>query len=255
VCLAHGHNAFLTAALFGGGLLLLDRRPVLAGILFGCLAYKPQFGAILPLALLAGGYWRTILGGAAALAALTLLTLLLFGPEVWAAFLGSTGLTRSVVLEAGGTGWYKIQSAFAWVRMLSGGVTVAYAVQGAVTAAVLATTSWLWFVHAPFRLRAACLLLGSLLATPYLLDYDLVLLGLAVAFLAAHGLEHGFRRWEITALAFAWIAPVAARALAFFAHVPGGLLAVAVLFVLASARACREAPAGPGLSRSAASWR
>jgi hypothetical protein len=62
VCLAHGHNAFLTAALFGGGLLMLERRPFVAGLLLGCLAYKPQFAAILPLALAAGGYWRTILG-------------------------------------------------------------------------------------------------------------------------------------------------------------------------------------------------
>ena len=255
VCIAHGHNAFLTTALFGGGLLLLDRRPVLAGLLFGCLAYKPQFAIILPLALAAGGYWRTILAAALAVAGLTLVTLVLFGPEVWTAFLGSTELTRTIVLEAGGTGWYKIQSAFSWVRMLGGSVPLAYAVQSAVSAAVVATTAWLWFVRAPFRLRAACLLIGSLLATPYLLDYDLVLLGPAIALVAAHGLEHGFRRWEVTALAFAWLVPVATRALAFFGHVPGGLLAMAVLFLLTAGRAMREAPGGPSFSRNAASWR
>ncbi len=247
VCVAHGHNAFLTAALFGGGLLLLDNRPIVAGLLFGCLAYKPQFGIILPLALAAGGYWRTILGAAASVAILTLATLVLFGPDVWTAFLASTELTRTVVLEAGGTGWYKIQSAFSWVRMLGGSVSLGYAIQAAVSAAAVAVTTWLWFVQAPFRLRAACLLIGSLLATPYLLDYDLVLLGPAMAFIVAHGLRHGFRRWEVTALAFAWLVPVATRALAFFGHVPGGLLAMAVLFVLTAGRAMREAPDGPHL--------
>jgi hypothetical protein len=44
VNLGHGHNGFLTAALFGAALLQLDRKPVLAGVLFGCMAYKPQFG-------------------------------------------------------------------------------------------------------------------------------------------------------------------------------------------------------------------
>jgi hypothetical protein len=96
---------------------------------------------------------------------------------------------------------------------------------------VVAVTSWLWLVRAPFPLRAACLLVGSLLATPYLLDYDLVLLGPAIAFLVAYGREHGFRRWEVSALALAWFIPIATRAINFFGHVPGGLLAMAILFI------------------------
>src|ERR1700744_476261 len=35
-----GQNGALTAVLLGGGLLLLDRRPIVAGILFGLLVYK-----------------------------------------------------------------------------------------------------------------------------------------------------------------------------------------------------------------------
>jgi hypothetical protein len=255
VCLAHGHNAFLTTALFAGGLLLLDRRPVLGGLLLGCLAYKPQFGVILPLALAAGGYPRAIAGAAVSAALLCLASLALFGPEVWTAFFASAEVTRRIVLEEGATGWYKIQSTFSWVRMLGGSIPLAYAVQGVVTAAVVAATTWIWFVRAPFRLRAASLLIGSLLATPYLLDYDLVLLGPAIALLVAHGMEHGFRRWEISALAFAWAVPVATRLLAFFAHVPGGLLAMIILFTLASGRAMREAPRPAALNRIAASWR
>jgi len=38
-----GQNAFLTAALFGAATLWVDRRPVLAGVLFGALCYKPHF--------------------------------------------------------------------------------------------------------------------------------------------------------------------------------------------------------------------
>src|SRR3546814_9794178 len=33
--IGHGQNGFLTAALMGGGVLLLERRPWLAGALFG----------------------------------------------------------------------------------------------------------------------------------------------------------------------------------------------------------------------------
>ena len=61
--LGHGHNGFLTAALFGGALATLERRPLVAGMLFGLLAYKPQFGMLIPLVLLATGRWRVYLRG------------------------------------------------------------------------------------------------------------------------------------------------------------------------------------------------
>src|SRR5205085_656614 len=110
VNLGHGHNGFLTAALLGGGLILLDRRPVVAGILFGLMAYKPQFGLMIPLALAAGGRWRTIAAAAVTVAALVVTTTLVFGFDVWPAFRASTHYSRAIVLETGETGWHKIQS-------------------------------------------------------------------------------------------------------------------------------------------------
>ena len=89
------------------------------------------------------------------------------------------------MLEEGRTGWYKIQSVFSWVRMWGGGIDLAYAAQTAVTLAVAASLAWLWRGKAAFPLKAAGLLIGTLLATPYSLDYDLMLLAPAIAFLAA----------------------------------------------------------------------
>ena len=37
-----GQNAFLTAGLFGAATMLVDRRPIAAGLLFGALCYKPD---------------------------------------------------------------------------------------------------------------------------------------------------------------------------------------------------------------------
>src|SRR6185369_11142314 len=74
-----GQNAFLTAGLFGGATLLIDRRPVMAGILFGALCYKPHFGLLVPLALAAGGHWRAFLAAAASATALVVASLALFG--------------------------------------------------------------------------------------------------------------------------------------------------------------------------------
>ena len=59
VNLTNGQNGFLTLALFGGALLSIESRPILAGVLFGLMSYKPQYGALIPLFLLATGRWRT----------------------------------------------------------------------------------------------------------------------------------------------------------------------------------------------------
>ncbi len=50
-----GQNGFLTAALIGGTLYLIPVRPVLAGICLGLLSYKPQYGLLFPLVLIAAG--------------------------------------------------------------------------------------------------------------------------------------------------------------------------------------------------------
>ena len=72
----HGQNGFLSAALFGAGALWLERRPILAGVCFGCLVYKPQLGLMIPLALLAAGRWKTLAGAAGAAVAFSALSLL-----------------------------------------------------------------------------------------------------------------------------------------------------------------------------------
>ena len=211
VNLGHGHNGFLTAALFGAALLQLDRKPVLAGVLFGCIVYKPQFGLLIPVVLAASGRWRAFAAAAATVAALTIAVTLAFGFDIWGAFLASTKFTRTVVLEQGETGWYKIQSVFSAVRMWGGGVPLAYVIQGATTLAIAAALGWLWRSRASFAAKAAALAIGTILATPYSLDYDLMLLAPAIAFLAADGLQRGFAPWEKTLLAALWLVVLPGR--------------------------------------------
>ncbi len=189
VNIGHGQNGFLTAALLGGALHLLDRRPWLAGVLIGLLAYKPQFGVLIPVALLAGGRWRTVGAAIATVAALVAVSFATLGGDVWHAFADSMTFTRTVVLEQGGTGWEKIQSVFSAVRMWGAGVPAAYAVQAALALTLAASIAWLWRSDAAFELKASALASGSLLATPYVLDYDLVVLAVAIAFFARHGLS------------------------------------------------------------------
>lgn len=248
VCAAHGQNGFLTAALFGGGLLCLPRRPLLAGFLLGCLCYKPQLGLAIPVALVAGGHWRAIAGAAVAVAVLCAASTLAFGPEIWPAFWASLPETRRVTIEESGTGWYKLVSVFAYIRLVSGSFATAAAVQGVATVTALAGLAWLWRTKPAFPLRAAGLILAALLSTPYVIDYDLTVLGPAIAFLAAHGLRSGFGRWEATLLAVAWLIPLVSRHLSFFSHTPGAVLAVAALFASTLSRAAPDrVAAAPGI--------
>jgi hypothetical protein len=46
------------------------------------------------------------------------------------------------------------------------------------------------------------------------LDYDLVVLAIAIAFFARHGLNRGFRGYEISVLAAAWAVPLLTRSIA-----------------------------------------
>jgi hypothetical protein len=232
VNLGHGHNGFLTAALLSGALVVLDRLPVTAGVLFGLMAYKPQFGLLIPLVLAASGRWRTIAAAAATVAALALVTTLVFGPDIWRAFLASTHFTRVVVLEAGDTGWHKMQSVFAWVRMWGGSVPLAYAVHATVSIALAAALVWLWRSRAAFALKAAALSIATILATPYSLDYDMMVLAPAIAFLAVHGLANGFGPYGKSALAALWMVPLVARPVAAATFVPLGVPAMLVVYVL-----------------------
>ncbi|MFG3595725.1 glycosyltransferase family 87 protein [Bradyrhizobium sp. RDI18] len=240
VNVGHGQNGFLTAALLGGALHWLDRRPWLAGVLIGLLAYKPQFGVLIPIALLAGGRWRTIGAAAATVVALVVVSFATLGSGIWHAFADSMNFTQTVVLEQGGTGWHKIQSIFSAVRTWGANVPTAYAAQASLFALLAASLAWLWHSDAAFELKAAALAQGSLLATPYVLDYDLVVLAVAIAFFARHGLNNGFRDFEISLLAAAWIVPLLSRSIAGVSYIPLGLFVELAFYALILRRAALD---------------
>ena len=122
-------------------------------------------------------------------------------------------MTQRVILE-GAPGFYKIQSIYAALRQLGVPGTLANAAQLLITLGVAAALVALWRSAAAFELKVAALLIGCVLATPYVLDYDLVMLAPAIAFLAAHGLRQGFAPYEVSLLVAMWVLPLIARPLA-----------------------------------------
>lgn len=227
----HGQNGYLSTALLGGGLLLLDRRPWLAGILLGCLAYKPQLGLVIPVALLASGRWKSVLGAAGAVLSLVFLSILAFGTGAWRSFFTESAFAK-IVLEQGIVGDAKMESAFAAVRLLHGGVFLAYGVQALVAVSALIFV----IIYQRRRPRSTAegpaIATATLLCTPFLLDYDLVMLAIPLAWLTAEALRTGFRPWEKTILAAAFILPICSRSIATAIGVPLGPLIIMAVFWL-----------------------
>jgi hypothetical protein len=101
-----------------------------------------------------------------------------------------------------------------------------------VTVAAGAALAWLWRSGASYPLKAAALCLAAIIATPYSLDYDMMVLAPAIAFLAAHGLAHGFAAYEKTALALLWLVPLIARSVAEATLIPLGVVVMLAVFLL-----------------------
>lgn len=83
---------------------------------------------------------------------------------------------------------------------------------------------------------------AALLASPFLLDYDLVLLAIPLAWMARDSLGGGFLAWEKTVLVAAFILPAVSRSLANYACVPAAPVVVVALLALVVRRATRSAP-------------
>jgi alpha-1,2-mannosyltransferase len=232
VNLTHGHNGFLTTALLAFGLAFLDKRPLLAGVMFGLLAYKPQFAILIPLVLAASGRWRVFASAAATVALLTIAVTVIFGADVWPAFLASSHFTRVAVLEQGGTGFNKIQSVFAVVRLWGGSVSLAYAAQIAITLSVAVSLVALWRSSASMARKGAALCLATILATPYSLDYDLMIAAPAIALLVSDGIRSGFAPWRKTMLTILWIIPFMVRGIAELTLLPLGVVMVLATYTL-----------------------
>jgi hypothetical protein len=228
-----GQNGALTAILLGGGLVLQGRRPIVAGILFGCLAYKPHLALLLPFALIAGRRWLTIGATAATAILLVAASALLFGPHRWIEYADNVAQLRSVILEDGTGVWHRMLSVFVFARRLGADVGTAYAMQAvfAAVAAVFVARSW-WRDEA-VHLRNAMVIVGTCLATPYLQDYDLVVSAFVVLWLKAA--EERSRMpvpWIRAAMAVMLLLPLLAAPLAKLTGLALGPLFVVAVFAL-----------------------
>jgi hypothetical protein len=234
-----GQNGFLTAALFGGFLVALRSRPIVSGILTGLMTYKPQFGILLPIALLANGQWRCFGWAILTASTLVVLSILVFGVGTSAQFLHALPMASNAVLKLGGEGWQKIQSVYGAARFLGGGDQLAWFVQGALILVCAASVALLWKGKAPFAVKAAGLVTCAMLSTPYLHIYDFPVLIIALAFLYADK-PFDSVEWTVAAVANILIAGFVLQL------APLGLIAIVLVAAVTTRRLLvKSSPAVP----------
>jgi len=235
-----GQNALLTAALFGAGILLIDRRPVWAGVLFGALCYKPHLALLIPVALIAGRRWQAFAAASVTVAALVLGSAGLFGWETWQAYLGVAADSHATY-ELGRINLAGMISPFAAARLAGFDIGIAYAIQGLATLAAAVLVAFVWWRDQSLELRGASLAAATLIAVPVVLLYDFMLAAVAAAFLIRAARRTGFLPWEKTALALVFVLPLLTLGIGQGWHVPVGPLASLLLLAMTLARVNRVA--------------
>lgn len=178
-----GQNGAATAALLIGGLLAAERKPWLAGLCFGLLTMKPHLGLLVPICLVAAGYWRAIGWSLFFSALFVLASAALFGPAVWRGFFEVTQPLMRSILEAPYGNGYQMNAAtfFLTARWAGADLAGAYLFQGLITlfAAVAAWKLWRNTSVDPLLRIAATAMLAPL-ATPYAYSYDMVMVAAAI---------------------------------------------------------------------------
>ena len=204
-----GQNGFLSAILFVGGMNLLWRAPIWAGILFGLLTFKPQLGLLIPVALLAGCHWRAVASASATAAVLLGGSLIVLGAETWELYLSTTVPFQRLIMEQWtGAMTQMVPSPFMAARLLDLGVPLGYAVQALSLLVAAAGVAWAFRGRVERELQTATVLVATFLATPYIFNYDMTLLSVAIIYLVQRGLDRGFVPGERWLLGFAWLLPV-----------------------------------------------
>lgn len=244
-----GQNGFFLSGAMIGGLLLMDRRPLVAGVLFALLTLKPQLGLVVPVMLLASGRWRVLASAVAATLVLFLATGFVFGFSIWSDYAREVlPLQRTIMDVEGGVAPAMMPTVFIGMRMIGVPLALAYAVQLGATMAALAAVGWTYARKRDAVLSQALFATAVFLATPYAFSYDMPMLAWAILRLRARADQSKTDTLLNLAL---WLLPVAMIPLGLHA-IPGACVILAVfagrlVLRLAAVSGAVRAPCGTPL--------
>ncbi len=201
-----GQNSVLTAGIAALALHLLGRRPIVAGVLIGLLAIKPQMAMVFPFVLIATRAWRPFASAALTTTLIAAAGIALTGTSSLTGLNHTLSTVRDLHFMLPGY-WFASPTSFAALRLAGASLQAALAAQAAVGLLALAAAIDVWRRTQDMRLRGAALAIATLLTTPYLWHYELTWLGIAIFCLIAYGLDEGWMPGDQIAIVAAWLLP------------------------------------------------
>ncbi|MBV8565146.1 MAG: DUF2029 domain-containing protein [Methylobacteriaceae bacterium] len=240
-----GQNGFATAGLLVGGLRLLDRRPIIAGALFGILTIKPHLGLVLPFVLIALRAWTAIASAIAAAGLLVGLSVVVYGLDPWRGFFllispfqwrYSTGMD--------GTFASMVASVYGAAYQLGAGLEASLALQAVAAVPALAAALWVLRRSEDASARILAVVAAVFLSTPYVMYYDLTSLTAALALYL--GRPRSLGAVGFTTVALAWVAAPLTR-IVDLVGLPIIPLVIASVLMLVVRQAVARVPPGGGV--------
>lgn len=183
-----GQIGFLTGAIFIAAASQLQRRPILAGALFGCLVIKPQLGLLLPVAFIAARAWKAFAGAACSVLLLLLFSYLIVGGETFVATANALSDQATLVFSSP-LSFYKMTSIYAALQLAGLPATAAGIVHTVVALCAAGLTWWIWSRPGDLDTKVAILASATMLISPYFFLYDAVILVIPFFWLAKRGLH------------------------------------------------------------------
>lgn len=192
--MAYGQNGFLTATLMALGMrAILDQRVILAGVCIGLLTFKPHLGVLIPFALLAARQYRIFASISICTLVFVGLSLLFYGPQSWISFYQATTSMSDLVAD-GGLRWWHLPTVYGMLRGIGLDSALSIALQ-AIVSLLMVGLIWRVWRGGVTPIAIAILMPATILASPYLLVYDLMVMSICVVLWARLAVESG--RWRV----------------------------------------------------------
>jgi hypothetical protein len=164
---------------------LRRRRDFVAGLVLGCLIFKPQLGIAAAIVFVVTGAWKVVAGAILSAAAETAVGILYYGAAPFRMWLRTMANVGSVLpfLEPRPYQTHCLRTFWSMLVPWPGVASSLY-VASAVVVLTLTIAIWMRRQDGPFALRFPALLLATVLVAPHLTVYDLVVLAPAMLLLA-----------------------------------------------------------------------
>ena len=208
VTLLQGQNGFLVASLLVGAMTcLIQRKDRLAGLLIGLLLFKPHFGILLPLVLLAGKRYQAFVFATVTSCGVLLLSTLWCGLEYWHVYFEKSPGHYAALLDMPEM-WNRMPTVMASLQTFGLSADLAKIFFVILVVPVLISVYLAWQKMGPCGTTASLLISGTCLIVPYLLFYDLLLLAPAVVFLwSDRSASRTPAVWQIGVVGFVLLLP------------------------------------------------